>query len=246
MNQAFENYVKNYDMNDPDIHYKYYHCYRVMEKSKMLAKNMSKENQQLAEIIGLYHDIGRFEQDKLYNSYKDTKKFNHAEYATKILFDDNLIKEIPIEEKYYHIIEKAIRNHNKYEIEKDLTEKELLHAKLIRDADKLDILYAASAGLIVPKELDLKTKDVKIDKQVKGMFYSNEQINYSILNEPLDISEKLIAFLSLIFDLNFKESFNYLQENKILETIYKSLEAKEKYKEYFDYINNYIKEKIKC
>ena len=64
MNQTFEEYVKHYNKKDPDIKYKYNHSYRVMEKTKLLTKDLKKEDQMLAEVIGLYHDIGRFEQDK--------------------------------------------------------------------------------------------------------------------------------------------------------------------------------------
>ena len=42
-------------------------------------------------------------------------------------------------EQYDCIIYKAINNHNKFEIERGLSERELLHCKIIRDADKLDI-----------------------------------------------------------------------------------------------------------
>ena len=43
--------------------------------------------------------------------------------------------------KYDEIIRKDIINHNKFAIEEGLTEEELLFAKLIRDADKIDIIY---------------------------------------------------------------------------------------------------------
>ncbi len=63
MKEAFEKYVKNYDMKDPDILYKYKHSYRVMALSEYLADklNLSQIDKDLAKIIGLYHDIGRFE-----------------------------------------------------------------------------------------------------------------------------------------------------------------------------------------
>ncbi|MBO5141416.1 MAG: hypothetical protein J6C46_00165, partial [Clostridia bacterium] len=39
-------------------------------------------------------------------------------------------------DKYNNVIKKAIENHNKKQIEEGLSDKELLHAKIIRDADK--------------------------------------------------------------------------------------------------------------
>lgn len=42
----------------------------------------------------------------------------------------------------------AIKNHNKYKIEDGLTSKEEFFAKLIRDADKIDILYECEKNLL--------------------------------------------------------------------------------------------------
>ena len=122
--KAFENYTKKYDMEDDDISYKYYHSYRVMNHAKYLANklNLSKEDKHLASIIGLYHDIGRFEQDKLFDSYVDTKEFDHGDYGEEVLLKQGIIKDIPVEEKYYNLIGKAVRNHNKYSIEDNLNE----------------------------------------------------------------------------------------------------------------------------
>lgn len=169
MKETFENYVKNYDISDPDINHKHNHSYRVMGNSLFLAEtlNLSETDKTLALIIGLYHDIGRFEQDKLYDTYNDNKTFDHADYGVKVLFEQNLIKQIPVEEKYYNIIEKAVKNHNKYQIEEGLSEQELLHAKIIRDADKIDILYAASEKLLVPKALDYKNEIFEVSDDIK-------------------------------------------------------------------------------
>ena len=51
MNKAIEKYVKNYDMTDEDIYYKYHHSYRVMEKAQMLAKNLSEEDQNWQQLL---------------------------------------------------------------------------------------------------------------------------------------------------------------------------------------------------
>ena len=248
MNQAFENYIKNFDMEDPDIKYKYYHSYRVMEKSKYLAKKLklSEEDKFLAELIGLYHDIGRFEQDKLYNSFNDSKEFDHADYGVKILFKDNLITKIPISEKYYKIINKAIKNHNKYEIEKNLNDRELLHAKLIRDADKLDILYSVSEKLMIKKTIDLENSEFLVRDSITKDFYNKKQIKTSAILGPKTNSEKIISFIALIFDLNFKESAKFLLDNNILENLYDNINNKTAYKNYFTFANDYLKEMIKC
>lgn len=244
MEEALKNYIKNYDTSDPDINYKYYHSYRVMKNSSVLAEtlNLSEQDKKIALIIGLYHDIGRFEQDKLYDTYNNIKKFDHADYGVKVLFEQNLIKQIPVEEKYYRIIEKGVKNHNKYKIEEGLSEQELLHAKIIRDADKIDILYAASEKLLVPKSLDYQDEIFEISDDIKKQFYSKKTIRVGNKTN----SEKIISYLALVFDLNFKESAKYLLEKNILENLYEVIKNKEKYKEYFDCALEHLKEMEKC
>ena len=41
MEEALKKYIKNYDTSDPDIKYKYYHSYRVMENSSVLAEALN-------------------------------------------------------------------------------------------------------------------------------------------------------------------------------------------------------------
>ena len=89
-------------------------------------------------IIALLHDIARFPQAKEFGDYRDYKSIDHAELAVKMLFEDDLIKEFVKSRKYDEIIKYAIKNHNKLTIEDDLKDNMLLHAKLIRDNDKLD------------------------------------------------------------------------------------------------------------
>ncbi len=57
-----------------------------------------------------------------------------------MLFEENLIKNFIEDDKYDYIIKTAVLNHNKGKIDEGLSEKEMLFSKIIRDADKLDII----------------------------------------------------------------------------------------------------------
>jgi len=74
---------------------------------------------------------------KLFDGYSD-KFMNHAEYGFIVLFEKGIIREFIDDNMYDDIIAKAIINHSKYTIDVDMSEKELLHSRIIRDADKLD------------------------------------------------------------------------------------------------------------
>ena len=142
LENAFDNYLKNYDMNKKQIRYKYHHSYRVKDLMKKLSDNLqlSDKEKEVAEVIGLLHDIGRFEQIKKYGDCSDTKTgIDHADESCIYLFDNGHIRDFYDDEEYYKIIEYAIKNHNKFEIDSNLDEKSLFFTKMIRDMDKVDI-----------------------------------------------------------------------------------------------------------
>ena len=71
--KEFDNYTKNYDLDNENLNKKYYHTYRVMGICKAIAKSLklSDEEINLAKIIGLLHDIARFEQYTKYRTFAD-------------------------------------------------------------------------------------------------------------------------------------------------------------------------------
>ena len=130
--RIFENYVKDFDKSIPEVEYKYNHTYRVVSYAKQIADslNLSKEEYNRASICALFHDIGRFPQIRDYDTYSDLISIDHGDKGYEILnelgYDDEIVKT-------------AVKYHNKKEIPKfdELTD---LHCKLVRDADKIDIM----------------------------------------------------------------------------------------------------------
>jgi HD superfamily phosphodiesterase len=245
ISKVFDNYTHRYDSQDEDIEYKYYHSYRVMDYSKFLADklNLSKEDRNLSTIIGLFHDIGRFEQDKKYDSYIDTKEFDHGDYGEKILLKEGAIEQLPVAYEDYPLVGKAVRYHNKYAIGDGLDERELLHAKIVRDADKLDIIDYMPRNKVILKVYKSNNDSFSIRDSIKEEFFQKKSINLKDKESKTE-NEQVIIILALVFDLNFKYTAQYIKDNGILETFYNSLPNKEKYKEYFDLAKNHIKEMI--
>ena len=62
--KVFQEYVDSFDKTQNGIRLKNAHTYRVADLIKTLAESISfsDEEIELAELIGLLHDIGRFEQ----------------------------------------------------------------------------------------------------------------------------------------------------------------------------------------
>ena len=146
--EEFCKYRNLFDKENKNIERKFIHTMNVMYLCEVIAKNLNlnKEEIELAKLIGLLQDIARFEE------YKNTKEetmfinsgaFNHANRGIEILKENNFIRKFIEDSKFDDIIFTAISNHNKNKIEDNLFEKELLYCKILRDADKLDILQSA-------------------------------------------------------------------------------------------------------
>ena len=245
--KAFKEYVKKYNPKDEKIKLKIEHIERVSKIAKNIAmqQNLSKEDVKLAELIGLLHDIGRFEQAKIYNTFVDKDSINHGEYGVKILFEDGLIREFIETDKYDDIIKLSIINHNKAKIQEGLTEKQNLHAKIIRDADKTDIFFVLTTGdkkAIWEKE-DL-SNDIITD-EIYREFIEDRSIDYKNRETSADI---LVSHFAYVYDFNFKESLKIIKENNYLEKLYKRFTFKEektikRYNEIYRVAKKYLEEK---
>lgn len=234
--KEFDNYIKEFDNTNRDINYKYRHSYRVYKLSEQIAKkmNLNDEDVILASIIGLLHDIGRFEQLKEFSSYSDIN-LDHGEFGAKLLFEYGLIDKFKIGKKYYDIIKFAIRNHNKYEVEKTRSKRKMMFAKIIRDADKLDILRAYT----IYNDYNLKTDEKNINVNVEKEFYGNKLVKNSYLQSKNDV---IVSSLAMIFDINDKNVLNIIKSDKLVDKFYKKLENKQILRPYFDYMNKYLEE----
>lgn len=229
--KAFAEYVKKYDIKNDKIRLKIEHIERVSQIAKKLATKLELEEEdiKLAELIGLLHDIGRFEQLKRYNTFNDKNSINHGEFGVHILFNkkDGIIRNFIEEKQYDEIIEKAILNHNKDEkdIPENLTTRELLHTKIIRDSDKIDILNLLT---FEKKETAWEKEDLSndiINDDIYNEFMEKGRIDYGKRKSSADL---LVGHFAYVFDFNFSESLKFIHEKRYFEKIYNRFEFNDK------------------
>ena len=246
INNEFLKYVDQFDLTDENIQRKKLHSLRVQKISKIIAEDLklNKEYIDLATLIGLLHDIGRFEQEKQYHTYNDSNSFDHGDYGADLL--KNSIRNYINDDKYDNIIIQAVRNHNKAQINPNLKDDELLFSKIIKDADKLDIMYESVNIFYIGKEdfinnLTLSDYSYNCIKENKLIIKSNI-VDYNYL-------DKLVTCIAFIFDLNFKKSFEIIKENDYINKIIKRFNYKDKatqirMNEIEEIANKYIDEQL--
>lgn len=249
--KEFDEYAKKFNPNEGRVKLKIGHIKRVANTSKLVAikLGLSTEKVKLAEIIGLFHDIGRFKQIEMYHTFSDKDSFNHAELSVKTLFEDNLIEKFNIDEKYYKIIKIAILNHNKDKIDNNLDGEELLFAKIIRDADKLDIYYTIGNYDFIDIFWYSDFSCKKINDIIIKQFKEEHYIDYHTIKNNADL---ITAFYAYIFDINFKSSLEYLKSKKYLEKFtqkvkenFKSILIHKQVDELLEICNTYLNNEIK-
>lgn len=238
VNQAFDEYVSNYDMCDRNISLKYFHTYRVCEQSLNICKSLGlgEEDTHLAYLIALLHDIGRFEQERRFGTYNDQKSMDHGDFGCTLLFEEGLIRKFIEDDKYDEIIRKAIHYHNKFSIEEDCNERELLHSKIIRDADKIDIIY----NVTELGHIRLVDDDSEISEKVKEDFLCERSVHYSHKSVKNDSVMTMLAF---VFDLNFEYSYRHFRDNDFINKLFAKLKNKDIFEEYVNKLNEYVERK---
>ena len=145
--EAFRAYAANYDARSVTIAVKIAHTYRVAEIAEKIAVSIAEASADFAWMLGLLHDIGRFEQITRYGTLKDAVSVDHAELGADILFRDNLFDMfVPKEEldagklqRIKAVAENAVRLHNKLKLPDNLDAQTEMYTKILRDADKADI-----------------------------------------------------------------------------------------------------------
>lgn len=238
---VFKKYVNQYDVTDGKIALKIAHTYRVAELSDQIAESIGLKGTQkdLAWVIGMLHDIGRFEQVKDYGTFNDALSVDHAKYGVKLLFEDGFIKDFLLDTAYYDCIRLAIFNHNEYRLPSDLTEEELIYCKIIRDADKIDILRV---NFETPLEViyNVPTQVLKSDVVSEGVMAAlaeKKAIKHSIKKTSVD---RVVGHVSLVFELEYPISKEIVKEQGYLEKLMNFPSDNQKTLEQFREIRDFV------
>ena len=234
--KLFNDYAKTFDLKDPKIMEKFHHSYRVMEFAEAIGNsiNLNEEDMHIVKIAALFHDIARFEQWTQYETYIDSKSFDHGDMEYKIL-KEKFIDKLGLTENEQEIVLKAVKNHNKFKVEDNVTDKELLICNIIRDADKLDIM----------KEQGFIKQEYKVKEEILNDLKNHNMIKNNLIDNEMDALCRLISF---IFDLNFKYSFEYLLHKKIIENKINLIEiyGNKDLSNLQDNLINYMKGRLEC
>lgn len=248
--QQFKQYLSTYDKTDDKIRLKEIHTFCVLDAADEICcgEDFGEEDHQLALLIALLHDIGRFEQLKEFHSFDD-KQFNHADFGVKVLFEDRQIERYISDRSFDRIIRKAIQYHSLFELPKDLSERELLHCRIIRDADKLDNFRVKDTER-VETLFDTAEEAVAMEPVTPAIMDAVRAHRCIISSDRVTHMDCWVSYLAFIFDLNFCASFRFIERNDYMNRnidriSYRNPDTKRDMEEVRRICNSYIREHVR-
>jgi len=245
----FAGYVSRFYTDDPEynrpIHLKEEHTKRVCGNIIIIGKEigLSPEEMITAEIIALFHDVGRFRQYELYRTFVDVLSENHARLGLRQIGIHKVFSGFPKDKKL--LISKAIAYHNAAYLPDDEDEKTLFFMKLIRDADKLDIWKVFLDYYMEKRPNDaivLGLPDTpSFSKKALESIHRREFVKTKDLKTLNDF--KLLQ-ISWVFDINFIPSFRLIKKNNYISMLEETLPGKKEISEAVRVARNYVDSKL--
>lgn len=250
MHTWMDGYMNQFVTDDEEvmqgIRIKMKHTGYVTAIARELAQHLalSEHDIALAEIMGLFHDVGRFRQYSIYKTFNDAQSEDHADLGLKVLAEEMpYMEDLSAEDA--ELVRYAIKYHNKKEIPADATGRKLLFAKLLRDADKLDI-YRVLAPFLDPENADNAPKFIKADASQYispdfiEIFKEGKQADYRMLRT---LGDRKLVRLLWVYDVNFGWTLKKMVERGYIQKVIDHLPEQEGVDIGVKRLWNYIEEK---
>lgn len=240
--EIFESYLNHYDRTDDKVRLKIVHTYGVVGQSTNIARRMrlSEEDTELAKLIALLHDLGRFEQLRRFDSF-EPDAMDHAAYGVQVLFEEGMIRKFLKEDAWDPIIHTAIAKHSDYKLTGISDARTLLHARLIRDADKLDNcrvkLMDATETFLGASEEEIGAQEIS-----PGIYDAIFKKQCILSKDRITAMDYWVSYIAYFFDINYRESMDIIIENDYISRIIRRIPyTNPKTAEQMDTIEAYVK-----
>ena len=269
--KRFLEYISNYDLEDPKIRLKTDHSFRVAGLSERIAAaeaaglsgqsaavdpdipgQSAAVDPDLAWLIGLLHDIGRFEQVRRYGTFVDARSVDHAGLGADLLFQEGLLDRIAGPEltvaseptagpeltaQEREIMEISIRNHNRYRIQEGLPEQTAGYCHILRDADKIDI-FRVLCDTPVEEIYNVTTDELRtaeVTEEVKECFRRRTAVPRPIKKTSVD---NIVGHICLFFELVHPVSRRIALQQGYLDRLLRFRSENEGTRQWFEYMRD--------
>lgn len=245
----FDRYTQAFLVPDPPHHayrLKIDHTRRVWENVIDLCKKVNvKTGVSLrAQAAALLHDLGRFPQYRDFQTFSDAVSVNHAALGCREIKAHGVLERFDPGDRNTVLL--AVEYHNRYHIPCETDPDAHLVTRLLRDADKLDILKVMTEKYEADGENpSFITLNLSADDRV-----SDELLRQVKSKQLLDsrsvrcLNDLKLLQISWVFDINFAPALAMAHERRYFDTIFATLPQTDGVRHLSDFIEHYICETI--
>lgn len=243
--QVFADYVENYNSRDEKVRLKIEHTYRVSKLCECIADSLklNEEDIDLAWLLGILHDVGRFEQLKNYGTFVDARSIDHAMYGAEILFDEGRIRNYIEDNEQDELLRTAVACHSAYRLPEGLDERTKMFCQILRDGDKIDILKV-NVDFPLEEIYNVTTEELRscqVSEQVMEAFKEGHAVLRSLKKTPAD---NVVGHISLVYELVYSKSRELAREqgyiNKLINFKSDNLYTQEQFEQIRKIMNTYL------
>ena len=242
--KAFEQYMKDFDMNKGNVKAMYFHSIKMMELCKDIASSTNIFNEEeiiVCGLIGLFHNISMV-NNKFKNCILTEDDTDKVKETIDILFENQkLMRKITDDTKYDDIIKIAIYCQNKNGLPKNFDNKTINFCMVIKDANVIEKFRMVT---------NYPYMDMYIDHYPNDLIYS-EFKQFRVLSSKVsdNDADKILEVMSAVFGLHYPYSYNLLKEESSVNKLVGALKITNKNINKFFFqiasvLNMYIDKKI--
>jgi len=178
------------------------------------------DEQLTAGVTGLLHDIGRFSQLVEFRTFDDDGSIDHGERGYRLMKENGVLSTLSEHDRTGILL--GIRHHNSRYIPPLLDESVSRYLKLVRDADKLDIIrviyhYIKNGMLEEHPEITLNIDlDGPVTPEALEQVRNGETITYGNIKSLADFA---LAQLAWFYDINYPPAFRSARDRRVIDQI---------------------------
>jgi hypothetical protein len=198
-----------------------------------------------AKAAGLLHDSGRFPQFQKYRTFHDGRSCDHGEESWRVIKEAGILCGLPEQEQ--EEILTAVRYHNRRAEKDGLTQGSLDLLRIVRDADKLDIINIVT--MAIEKGWHKEHPAILLEVDING------PVNPVLAREILDTRQggyenvKSLADMNLMkacwaFGLNFMPSLQRFRDRRYLYGLADASSSCHEVREIHNMVENYFRERL--
>lgn len=227
---------------------KLHHTLRVFDNAKKITKGEQLDSSvaSMARLAALYHDIGRFPQFAQYATFNDKESVNHGRLGVLTLRSQKLPGDLP--PQTWRIIRGAVRLHNVRALPPNLREPLATVSKVVRDADKIDILK-----VMINHFSGENTDPAIIHGHQEIPDHYTESVYNDVMAEKSGDYSKItcandfkLLIIGWIYDINFRTGLELIRQRNLLEAVFSFLPKDEKIQALAKKVNKFMHYKACC